>query len=56
MSSARPWLVKIKRAGRESILSSWASRRGAEAAAESLNHSYQTDEYYVEEWKEAPGV
>jgi hypothetical protein len=45
------WLVKLKRTGFETVLSIHDNKLSAKFAANSLNVLYQTNEYYIEEWK-----
>ena len=46
------WLVKLKRVGFETVMGIRAVKADAETLALALNTEYQTDEYYVEMWKE----
>lgn len=46
--------MKVRRyGGGESVISLHRSKDGADRAARVLNRDYQSDNYYVEEWKEA---
>jgi len=51
MSTKETWLVKLKRTGFETVLSSEATYSAALNAAGVLNARFQTDEYYVEQWQ-----
>ena len=48
MSTTETWLVKLKRTGFETVLSSASSESAAWCIADVLNGKYQTDEYYIE--------
>ena len=46
------WLVKVSRyTGGESVVSRHEFKSEADRDAQQMNEWYQTDRYYVEEWK-----
>lgn len=50
MSTDDKWVVKLTRTGHESVVSIANTKEAAQQAADDFNSTYQTDEYYVEEW------
>lgn len=45
------WLVKLARGDWQTVLFGFQTLEGAFAKRDELNATYQTDEYYVEEFK-----
>jgi tRNA A37 threonylcarbamoyladenosine modification protein TsaB len=48
---AGKWLVKLARGKWETVLGTYSTRDNAKSEADALNISFQTDEYYVEEFQ-----
>lgn len=48
------WLVKVRRyGGGESVIARYEHREAAEQHTDDMNRAYQSNNYYVEEWKGA---